>query len=58
MVLRCTRKVLELLGGRAITLTEPPPTDDDWYLNLLWFEKCFLLTHAGTLFLGASGRHP
>lgn len=52
VVLRCTRKVLDLLGGRAITLTEPPPADDDWYLNLLWLDrqKCLLLTHAGTLF--------
>ena len=33
-------------------LAEPPPTDDDWYVNLLWFDrqKCFLFTHAGTLF--------
>ena len=52
MVLRCTRKVLDLLGGRAVTLTELPPTDDDWYMNLLWLDrrKCLLLTHAGTLF--------
>ena len=28
------------------------PADDDWYLNLLWFDrrKCLLLTHAGTTF--------
>ena len=52
MVLRCTRKVLDLLDEPGITLTEPPPSEDDWYLNLLWFDrqKCFLLTHAGTLF--------
>jgi hypothetical protein len=44
--------MLDLLGGRAVTLTEPPPADDDWYLNLLWLDrrKCLLLTHAGTLF--------
>jgi len=31
---------------------QPPPSDDDWYLNLVWIErqKCLLLTHAGTLF--------
>ena len=44
--------MLDLLGGRAITLSELPPTDDDWYVNLLWIDrqKCLLLTHAGTLF--------
>ena len=51
MVVRCTKKVLDLLGG-DVTLTEPAPSDDDWYLNLLWIErrKCLLLTHSGTLF--------
>jgi hypothetical protein len=51
VVVRCTKKVLDLLG-RDVTLTEPAPSDDDWYLNLLWIErqKCLLLTHAGTLF--------
>jgi hypothetical protein len=44
--------MLDLLGGRAVTLTELPPADDDWYANLLWLDrqKCLLLTHAGTLF--------
>ena len=52
MVLRCTRRMLDLLGGRAVTLTELPPAADDWYANLLWLDrqKCLLLTHAGTLF--------
>src|SRR6266542_45890 len=52
MVVRCTKKMLDLLGGRSITLSELSPTDDDWYLNLLWIDrqKCILLTHAGTLF--------
>ena len=52
MVVRCTKKMLDLLGGRSITLSELPPTDDDWYLNLLWIDrqKCILVTHAGTLF--------
>jgi Domain of unknown function (DUF6933) len=51
VVVRCTKKVLDLLG-RDVTLTEPAPSDDDWYLNLLWIErqKCLLLTHSGTLF--------
>lgn len=36
----------------SITLSRLPPTDDDWYLNLLWIDRqtCILLTHAGTLF--------
>jgi hypothetical protein len=50
MVVRCTRRVLDLLGPDK--LAEPEPGDDDWYLNLLWLErrKCLLLTHAGSLF--------
>ena len=52
MVVRCTKKMLDLLGGRAVIFSELPPTDDDWYLNLVWIErqKCLLLTHTGTLF--------
>ena len=44
--------MLGLLGVRSTTLSELPPSDDDWYLNLVWIErqKCLLLTHAGTLF--------
>jgi hypothetical protein len=51
VVVRCTKKVLDLLG-RDATLTEPTPSDDDWYLNLHWIDrqKCLLLTHSGTLF--------
>ena len=52
MVVRCTKKMLDLLGGRSVTLSELSPADADWYLNLVWIErqKCLLLTHAGTLF--------
>ena len=52
MVVRCTKRMLDLLGGRSVDLNEVPPADDDWYLNLLWIErqKCLLLTHTGTLF--------
>ena len=52
MVVRCTKKMLDLLGGRSGTLVDLAPSDDDWYLNLLWLErrKCVLLTHSGTLF--------
>lgn len=52
MILRCTAKILTLLAARPTALDTPAPSDDDWYLNLLWIErrKCLLLTHAGTLF--------
>ncbi|MBA3428480.1 MAG: hypothetical protein H0U07_07915 [Actinobacteria bacterium] len=52
MILRCTAKMLTLLGVRATALADAPPSGDDWYLNLLWIDrrKCLLLTHADTLF--------
>jgi hypothetical protein len=52
MLLRCTTKMLGLLGVRAATLAEVLATESDWYVNLLWIErrKYLLLTHAGTLF--------
>jgi hypothetical protein len=44
--------MLTLLGARPAELVTAPPSDDDWYLNMLWVDrrKCLLLTHAGTLF--------
>jgi hypothetical protein len=54
LTLRCTSKVLNLLDRTAARPTgaSAPPTDDDWYVNLLWLDrrKCLLVTHAGTLF--------
>ncbi|MDQ6747726.1 MAG: hypothetical protein M3010_06440 [Candidatus Dormibacteraeota bacterium] len=52
MILRCTGKLLTLLGRRPVTLPTPAPSDDDWYANLMWLDrrKCLLLVHAGTLF--------
>lgn len=52
MLVRCTGKLLNLLGRRAAALVEAPPGDDDWYANLLWIDrrKCLLVLHAGTLF--------
>jgi hypothetical protein len=51
VVVRCTKKLLILLG-RGVALTELPPSGDDWYANLLWIDrrKCVLLVHADTLF--------
>jgi hypothetical protein len=52
VVLRCTAKLLNLLGARANDLAVLEPNDADWYVNLLWLDrrKCLLLAHAGTLF--------
>lgn len=52
MVLRCTRRVLDLLGARPVALIGLRSSEDDWYLNLLWLErrKSLLFTHAATLF--------
>ena len=52
MVVRCTGKLLNLLGKRSVSLVEAPAHEDDWYANLLWLDrrKCLLITHAGTLF--------
>lgn len=50
MIVRCTAKARALLGVRS--LAELEPSEDDWYLNLLWFDrrKCLLLAHVGTVF--------
>jgi hypothetical protein len=62
VVLRCTKRILDLLGVDPARLTQPQPADDDWYLHLLWIDrqKCLLLTHSGTLFSAfrASVRKP
>lgn len=52
MLLRCTARLLDLLGKGDLALDRDLPHDDDWYANLLWLDrrKCLLLTHAGTLF--------
>jgi hypothetical protein len=52
VILRCTRKLLRLLGTKPAADPGPAPDAEDWYANLLWYDrrKCLLLTHAGTLF--------
>jgi Domain of unknown function (DUF6933) len=51
VILRCTNKLLAVVGA---PLADPAPAlgAEDWYANLLWFDrrKCLLLTHSGTLF--------
>jgi len=51
VILRCTNKLLAVIGP-ALADPAPAPDADDWYANLLWFDrrKCLLATHAGTLF--------
>ena len=52
VVLRCTAKMLALLGARPKDLVRVEPSNHDWYANLLWLDsrKCLLLAQAGTLF--------
>jgi len=52
VILRCTEKLLRLLGTGPAVGPDPAPDVEDWYANLLWSggRKCLLLTHAGTLF--------
>lgn len=52
MVLRCTKKLLAIISPRRAAEPAPAPDAEDWYANLLWFDrrKCLLLTHAATLF--------
>ena len=52
MILRCTKKLLAVLGAGRRAGPGPTPDAGDWYASLLWFDrrKCLLLTHAATLF--------
>ena len=52
MLLRCTTRMLKLLGSRAGVLHDAEPGGDDWYANVFIVEprKCLLLVHADTLF--------
>ncbi len=52
VILRCTSKLLAVIGPALAAKPAPAPDAEDWYANLLWFDrrKCLLLTHAATLF--------
>jgi Domain of unknown function (DUF6933) len=54
VLLRCTSKLLKVLGIRPASLQdrEPDGSWEEWYANLLWIErrKCLLITHGRTLF--------
>ena len=51
MILRCTRKLLTVLGP-AVAGPAPAPDPGDWHANLLRLDRrtCLLLTHSATLF--------
>ena len=51
MILRCTRKLLTVLGP-AVAEQAPAPDPEDWYANLPGFDRrtCLLLTHSATPF--------
>lgn len=50
MILRCTKKLLDMICPEQLASPEPDP--EDWYANLLVLDgrKCLLLTHAESLF--------
>jgi hypothetical protein len=52
VILRCTNKLLAVIGPALAAKPAPEPDAEDWYANLLWFDrrKCLLLTHSATLF--------
>ena len=51
MLLRCTTRLLKLMGSRAGVLHAAEPGGDDWYANVFIIErrKCLLLVHADNL---------
>ena len=51
VILRCTRKLLAVIGPALVPGPAPAPSPEDWYANLLWLDrrKCLLLTHSATL---------
>jgi hypothetical protein len=52
VVLRCTKRLLAIIGPALAAGPAPAPSPEDWYANLPWFgrRKCLLLTHSATLF--------
>ena len=52
VLLRCTARLLNLIGDRAGPVAEVPPGKDEWYATVLIIErrKCLLIVHADTLF--------
>ena len=51
MILRCTSRMLDVIGGKP-ELVDVEPSIEDWYANVVYIDgkKCVLLVHDGTLF--------
>lgn len=51
MILRCTSRMLDVIGGKP-ELVDVEPNVEDWYANVVYIggKKCVLLVHDGTLF--------
>ena len=51
MILRCTSRMLDVIGGKP-DLVDVEPSVEDWYANVFYIEgkKCVLLVHDDTLF--------
>jgi hypothetical protein len=45
VILRCTRKLLAIIGPAAAIEPVPAPDPEDWYGNLLWFDRRKCLQH-------------
>lgn len=52
MVIRCAQRLLKATRVPPRDVADTPDSGDDWYANLIWFDRreCLLLTHADTLF--------
>ena len=52
VILRRTNELLAVIVRGLAAELAPVPDAEDWYANLLWFDrrKCLLLTHSPTLF--------
>jgi len=51
VILRCTSRMLDVIGGKP-EIVDVEPSVDDWYANVVYIDgkKCILLVHDGTLF--------
>ena len=54
MILRCTSRLLDLIGTKSAAAVET--TGEDWYGDMFWLEgrKCVLLVQAATLYWALS----
>jgi hypothetical protein len=52
VILRCTKKLFDVIRPKSLEPPVIPLSNDDWYADLLWYDKCkcLLLTHRETLF--------